>query len=313
MDEQKKPNQMVQTLIMVVLVSITAWAAMTFTQNRNQAEYEKQAPATDAKEKSEKPQAPAASAPAAPGVAATVPDASLQAPAPAQDTPQYVIDESIGVYHDVDAYSATFQLLQPRNAKETGKPDVLKNLTETFHLAWKKNSENSPDKDSFRIEGVSGFNRCTVAGFSPDAQMFSVFHPKAKPMTVPAGDMRMRDLYETGIHVIAHNTRQLMLDPDTEVSLDKVTMRLTGRDQAREYFKITITKKDGAREVATINAQTFALEMHEVYHYNKKGKTDSQRYWLGRSIVWSEFKPGKPHGDDWYIRKPDFKKLQCSR
>ena len=133
-------------------------------------------------------------------------------------------------------------------------------------------------------------------------------------MTLPAGDARLFDVYGTGVHIIARHVQRMILDPATETKIDRESMRLPDSDKPRDLFRITLTLDNESREIAYIDPATHALAMHESYTFNKKGKIESERYWLNRRLVWSDFKAIKsPRGADWYTRKPDFKKLNCSR
>jgi hypothetical protein len=318
--EEKQPIDWKQMVIMALLIGVTSWAAMNFMSKRQSALPDKPAAAdkADKKEAADRQNpAPAASEqPAA--VAATDGAASSQDPAAssetATNTPQFVITQAVDMYDTLDAYAVDFFLTQPRNIKESTKPEVVESLREKFHMDWKKNTPDAPEKDSFRLTGVDGFNKCTVAAYSPDKQKFTVFHPHGNPVTVPAGDTRMNDLFQTGVHIVARHLQQLLAFSETKVEMKKESMRLPGKDKSADYFILTITSGNEVREVAAVNVQTGALEMHEMYKYNKKGKTESQQYWLARRIVWSDLKPvANPPAADWYVSKPDFEKLNCSR
>lgn len=314
--EEKQPIDWKQMAIMALLIGVTSWAAMNFMSKRQSPLPDKPAAA----DKADKKEADARQAPAAPAgeqPAAAAAGGATQDPAsaePAANTPEFVIAQAVDLYDSMDAYSVDFFLTQPRNIKEAAKPDVVESLREEFHLDWKRNALGAPEKDSFRLTGVDGFNKCTVAAYAPDTQKVTVFHPNGKPVTVPAADTRMGDLFQTGMQVAARHVQRLLESSETKVEMKKETMRLPGNTESAEYFIMTITSGAEVREVAAVNAQTGALEMHEMYQYNKKGKTESQQYWLARRIVWSDLKPAaNPPAADWYVRKPDFEKLNCSR
>jgi hypothetical protein len=320
--EEKQPVDWKQMVIMTVLIGVTAWAAMNFMSKQQRQPLPDKKPA--ATEKDKKAEAAPASRESAPARKANEEKAALAQPAapaesdetapPAEGSPRSVIEKTVALYDSMDAYSVEFHLTQPRQPKDATNPDALERLRETYHLDWKKTALNAPDRDWFRLTGVHGFNKCTVAAFLPDEQKFRVFHPHGKTVTVPAGDPRMTGLYETGAHVVARHIQRLIADSQNAVQMKKESMRLPGKDEAADYYAFTITKKDDSREIAAVNADTGALELHEMHSFNKKGKTESQRYRLARRTVWFDLRTqAKPHAADWYTAKPDFKKLNCSR
>lgn len=268
-----------------------------------------------------KKQAPQQKKEAAPAVQkeAPIPDPKPAPQEPAVETekggkltPMGVLLKTAELDETIREYEVTISLQQPRTPKEAKDAAVLEKIRETLKLYYKKHAADDPMRDTFRLDSIDGFNKCSDFCYTPGTGKVTVYRPGAAPIKLPPDDKRLVDLFKLGLHTVTDELAAKGKSGKYAVTMLEESHSFMPGEPAQPMYVVDMKRPDVERIVVFIDRKTFALRAVERYLFNKKGKTEIDRYALNRRTAWSPV-IAVSHAESWYTRASDYKNRKCMR
>ena len=227
-------------------------------------------------------------------------------------TPMGVLVKTAKNDEAIREYDVMISLQQPRTPKEAKDTEILEKIRETLHLYYKKRAANNPLRDTFRLESINGFNKCTDFCYTSSTAKVIVYRPGAPPLKLAAGDKRLPDVFKLGLHTVADDIVAKGKSGKYALSMIEESHSFMPDEPARPMYVIEMKLQGEERIVVFVDRKTFALRAVEMYTFNKKGKTEIDRYALSRRTAWSTVKTAS-HDASWYTRASNYKNRKCMR
>ena len=212
--------------------------------------------------------------------------------------PEQVLEKVLAFYDKHPVYQVHFYMQQPHNAKEAKNLERLEKIREEFLLKYSKKADADPQKDYIRLDGMHGYNRCTDVGYSPEEKQAMAYHSTGTPMKLPPGDKRLGDFFKTGMHMVARDVVSMLEHSDYKTVMKLETHSFPPLNKDAKYYVLTMTRPQEKRVVTYVDSKTFEITAQEIMKYNRKGKTESDKYPLKTRRVWFGFQS---------IKEPDKK------